>query len=68
MDCNHIQKAKAEQKYFNLMKIKDGVESERKALTRNMEKQAKVMEKLQEGERALSNQIVSLIVSLSGSA
>jgi len=44
------------------MKLKDTIESERKALTRSMEKQSKVMEKLQDGEKNLANQLVGLLL------
>jgi E3 ubiquitin-protein ligase BRE1 len=42
------------------MRDKEAIETERKNLSRNMEKQAKVIEKLVESEKNLSTQVVSL--------
>lgn len=44
------------------MRDKEAIETERKNLSRNLEKQAKVLEKLQESEKSLMVQVVSAIV------
>jgi hypothetical protein len=43
------------------MRDKEAIETERKNLSRNLEKQAKVIEKLQESEKSLMQQVVSAI-------
>jgi len=59
------QKAKADNKYFAAMRTKEAVEVERKVAQRNVEKQIKVLEKLSESERNLTNQLVSRVSSFS---
>lgn len=46
------------------MRDKESIETERKNLSRNLEKQAKAVEKLVESERHLLQQIVSGCISL----
>lgn len=41
------------------MRDKEAIETERKNLSRNLEKQAKVIEKLLESEKHLTQQVVS---------
>lgn len=53
-----IQKAKADNKYFAAMRDRESVEIERKTAIRNLEKQAKVVERLADGEKNLQQQIV----------
>jgi E3 ubiquitin-protein ligase BRE1 len=45
------------------MRDKEAIENERKNLSRNLEKQAKMMEKLQESEKGLTQQVVSCPIS-----
>ncbi|KAG8929829.1 E3 ubiquitin-protein ligase bre1 [Tulasnella sp. 418] len=52
------EKTRMESKYYASVKAKEASELERKALTRNMEKQAKVMERLQEADEALKSQLL----------
>ncbi|CDZ98285.1 E3 ubiquitin ligase involved in syntaxin degradation [Phaffia rhodozyma] len=53
------EKAKADNKYFAAMRAKEAVESEKKMTLRNLEKQAKVLEKLTESENGLSAMLAS---------
>lgn len=53
-----IQKAKSENKFFAAMRDKEAVETERKNLARNLEKQAKAVERLMVSEKSLSAQVV----------
>jgi E3 ubiquitin-protein ligase BRE1 len=53
-----IQKAKADNKYFAAMRDRESVEIERKNAIRNLEKQAKVVERLVDSEKNLQQQIV----------
>lgn len=55
------QKAKCDNKFFAAMRDKEAIENERKNLTRNLEKQGKVVERLVETERNLSAQVVRTI-------
>jgi len=48
------------------MRDKEAIENERKNLTRNLEKQGKVVERLVESERNLSAQVISLEKDLAG--
>ncbi|KAG2079213.1 BRE1-domain-containing protein [Suillus decipiens] len=52
-----IQKAKADNKYFAAMRDRESVEIERKTAIRNLEKQAKVVERLADSEKNLQQQI-----------
>lgn len=45
------------------MREKEAIEAERKSIARNLEKQAKAIEKLVETERSLVSQTVGLIIS-----
>ncbi|KDQ21297.1 hypothetical protein BOTBODRAFT_122988 [Botryobasidium botryosum FD-172 SS1] len=54
------EKAKADIKYFSVMRMKEGMESERKALIRNVEKQTRVVDKLSDSEKSLTTQLGSL--------
>jgi E3 ubiquitin-protein ligase BRE1 len=47
-----------ENKYFAAMREKDAVENERKNLARNLEKQAKALEKSMLSEKALQAHLV----------
>ncbi|KAG1799697.1 BRE1 E3 ubiquitin ligase-domain-containing protein [Suillus plorans] len=51
------EKAKADNKYFAAMRDRESVEIERKTAIRNLEKQAKVVERLADGEKNLQQQI-----------
>ena len=53
------EKAKADNKYFQAMRAKEGVDAECKTAQRSVEKQLKMLEKAQEVERALQAQVVS---------
>ena len=53
------QRGKSENKFYAAMRDKEAIETERKNLSRNLEKQAKVMEKLQESEKSFAVQVVS---------
>ncbi|KAG1809354.1 BRE1-domain-containing protein [Suillus subaureus] len=52
------EKAKADNKYFAAMRDRESVEIERKNAIRNLEKQAKVVERLVDSEKNLQQQIV----------
>lgn len=54
------QRAKSDNKFFAAMRDKETVEAERKNLVRNVEKQAKLIDKLMDTERNLTNQLVGL--------
>lgn len=58
----HIQKAKAENKYFKVMADKAAIEQQNIPYQRKIEKQAKVLEKLSEAERISSSRVVSTIL------
>ncbi|KAG2354897.1 BRE1 E3 ubiquitin ligase-domain-containing protein [Suillus spraguei] len=51
------EKAKADNKYFAAMRDRESVEIERKNAIRNLEKQAKVVERLADSEKNLQQQI-----------
>ena len=53
-----MQKAKSDNKFFAVMRDKEAIDVERKNLSRNVEKQTKVLERLYESERNLQSQIV----------
>ncbi|KAF8628901.1 hypothetical protein AX15_003682 [Amanita polypyramis BW_CC] len=53
-----LDKAKSDNKFFAVMRDKEAIDVERKNLSRNVERQAKVLERLHESERNLQNQIV----------
>ncbi|KAF8635226.1 hypothetical protein AX17_004001 [Amanita inopinata Kibby_2008] len=55
-----LDKAKSDNKFFAAMRDKEAVEVERKNLSRNMEKQAKTVERLVNIERNLLNQVSDL--------
>ncbi|KAJ7772537.1 hypothetical protein DFH07DRAFT_734059 [Mycena maculata] len=55
-----LDKAKCDNKFFAVMRDKEAIENERKNTTRNVEKQAKTIERLIETERNLSAQVMSL--------
>lgn len=55
-----LQKVKSDNKYYSAMRDKESVETERKNLSRTMEKQAKVIERSVETEKALKKQLVSI--------
>ncbi|TDL25907.1 BRE1-domain-containing protein [Rickenella mellea] len=50
-----MEKAKAENKYYAVMRDKEAIEVERKNIARNLEKQTKVMENLAKSEKTLSS-------------
>lgn len=52
------QRAKSENKFYAAMRDKEAIEIERKNVSRNLEKQAKLVERLQEYGKGLSLQIV----------
>lgn len=52
-----LDKAKSDNKFYAVMRDKEAVETERKNLSRNMEKQVKVVERLVEVEKNLTNQL-----------
>ncbi|KAF8740809.1 hypothetical protein AX14_007181 [Amanita brunnescens Koide BX004] len=52
-----LDKAKSDNKFFAVMRDKEAIDVERKNLSRNVEKQAKVLERLYESERNLQSQI-----------
>lgn len=52
-----IEKAKSENKFYSAMRDKEAIENERKNLIRNLEKQAKVVERLTASERGLRDQL-----------
>ncbi|KAF9051164.1 BRE1-domain-containing protein [Hymenopellis radicata] len=55
-----VERAKSENKYYQAMREKEAVESERKNLQRVLEKQDKVVERLREAEKNLRQQISNL--------
>ncbi|KAF7376361.1 putative allantoicase [Mycena sanguinolenta] len=55
-----LDKAKSDNKFFAAMRDKEAIENERKILSRNQEKQFSTIERLQETERNLSQQVMSL--------
>ncbi|KAJ6499055.1 BRE1 E3 ubiquitin ligase-domain-containing protein [Mycena sanguinolenta] len=55
-----LDKAKSDNKFFAAMRDKEAIENERKILSRNQEKQFAMIERLQEMERNLSQQVMSL--------
>ena len=59
------QRAKSDNKFFAAMRDKETVEAERKNLVRNVEKQAKLIDKLMDTERNLTSQLVGLPFSRS---
>ncbi|WFD32101.1 RING-type E3 ubiquitin transferase [Malassezia sp. CBS 17886] len=52
------EKSKADNKYFAAMRAKDAVDTEKRALARTSERQAKAIERYGETEKALSAQLV----------
>ncbi|KAF9653827.1 BRE1-domain-containing protein [Thelephora ganbajun] len=52
-----VEKAKSENKFYSAMRGKEAIENERKNLIRNLEKQAKVVEKLMASESSLREQL-----------
>lgn len=56
----NFQRGKSENKFYAAMRDKEALENERKNLTRNIEKQTKVIERLQESEKNLTLQVVRL--------
>ena len=52
------QRAKSENKFYAAMRDKEAIEAERKNLARNSEKQAKLIDRLMDTERNLTNQLV----------
>jgi hypothetical protein len=59
-----LQKAKSNNKFYAAMQDKEAIEAERKDISRNVEKQAKVIERLTDTERNLA-QVVSICSFLS---
>ncbi|KAJ7497481.1 BRE1 E3 ubiquitin ligase-domain-containing protein [Mycena latifolia] len=55
-----IDKAKSDNKFFAAMRDKEAIDNERKNLARNVEKLGKVVDRLNESERNLSTQVMSL--------
>ncbi|KAF8973107.1 BRE1 E3 ubiquitin ligase-domain-containing protein [Flammula alnicola] len=55
-----IDKAKSDNKYFAVMRDKDAIEAERKALARTLEKQGKVVDRLTDAEKQLRNHLLAL--------
>jgi len=55
-----LEKAKSENKYYAAMRDKEAIETERKNLSRNLEKQAKSIERLVEAEKSLTSQVGDL--------
>ncbi|KAH7929827.1 BRE1-domain-containing protein [Leucogyrophana mollusca] len=53
-------KAKSDNKFFAAMREKEAIDSERKNVVRNIEKQAKVIERLVESEKGLNAQVGDL--------
>ncbi|KAJ7747309.1 BRE1 E3 ubiquitin ligase-domain-containing protein [Mycena metata] len=58
-----LDKAKSENKFFAAMRDKEAIENERKTLSRNLEKQGKVVERLVESERNLSGQVCKTLLA-----
>ncbi|KAF5370755.1 hypothetical protein D9758_001925 [Tetrapyrgos nigripes] len=54
-----VERAKSENKFYAAMRDKEAVESERKNLTRNLERHAKAIENLKETEKNLQTQLKS---------
>lgn len=54
-------KAKAANKYFQAMRAKEAIEAECKTAQRSVDKQSKLLERAHEVEKALNNQLVSLV-------
>lgn len=54
-----FQKAKSENKFYAAMRDKEAIETERKNLARNIEKQIKLVERLVDAEKNLNGQLVS---------
>jgi hypothetical protein len=52
------QKAKSENKFYSAMRDKEAVDGERKILARDLERQAKVLEKFMAAEKNLRDQLV----------
>lgn len=52
------QRAKSENKFYAAMRDKETIETERKNLARNLEKQVKVIERLVDTEKNLTGQLV----------
>ncbi|KAK7472721.1 E3 ubiquitin-protein ligase bre1 [Stygiomarasmius scandens] len=52
-----VERAKSENKFYAAMRDKEAVESERKNLTRNLERHAKAVESLKETEKNLLSQL-----------
>lgn len=59
-----LQKAKSENKFYSAMRDKEAVDNERKNLIRNVDKQAKVVEKLLASEKSLQSQLVGVTLFL----
>ncbi|KAK7005736.1 putative allantoicase [Favolaschia claudopus] len=55
-----LDKAKSDNKFFAAMRDKEAIENERKNLVRNQEKQGKIVERLVESERNLTQQVLGL--------
>ncbi|KAF9482162.1 BRE1-domain-containing protein [Pholiota conissans] len=55
-----IDKAKSDNKYFAAMRDKEAIEIERKNLTRTLEKQGKVVDRLTDAEKHLRTQLAAL--------
>ncbi|KAI0789122.1 BRE1 E3 ubiquitin ligase-domain-containing protein [Abortiporus biennis] len=53
-----LDKAKSENKFYSAMRDKEAIENERKNLSRNLEKQTKVVERLYEAEKNLTSRTV----------
>ncbi|KII92834.1 hypothetical protein PLICRDRAFT_51174 [Plicaturopsis crispa FD-325 SS-3] len=51
------EKAKSENKFYAAIREKEAIEMERKNVARNLERQAKVLEKLHESEKVLTSQV-----------
>ncbi|GBE81020.1 E3 ubiquitin-protein ligase BRE1 [Sparassis crispa] len=55
-----VERAKSENKFYSAMRDKEALEGERKNLSRNLEKQTKVIEKLSDSEKNLVARVTSL--------
>lgn len=60
------EKAKADNKYFQAMRTKEAIEGECRTAQRSVEKQARLLDKAAEVERALQSQVVSGCVGRCG--
>lgn len=60
--CGSTQRAKSENKFYSAMRDKEAIENERKNISRNLEKQAKVVERLVETEKNLTARVVSTLM------